>query len=143
MPSPIEAKKVLSPSSPTAIERAIIKIYPMLNLDSFIKKLSFLFETFSSLSFEGKKEIIPKTINDEYVTISKIKCKELFSTRPIELPNKIAIPWLKNEPRATPIRIVDVCNLEEKDSTSNWVLSPNSDTKTNKKAISKGYKNII
>ena len=119
MPSPIEAKKVLSPSSPTAIERAIIKIYPMLNLDSFIKKLSFLFETFSSLPFEGKKEIIPKIINDKYVTISKIKCKELFSTRPIELPNKIAIPWLKNEPRATPIRIVDVCNLEEKDSTSN------------------------
>ena len=67
----------------------------------------------------------------------------LFSSRPIELPNKIAIPWLKKEPKATPSKILIVFTLQENDNTNNWVLSPNSEIKTNKKAIIKGYINCI
>ena len=58
-----------------------------------------------------------------------------FSNKPMELPNKIAIPWLKNEPRHTPNKIQTDFTLEEKDKTRSCVLSPNSDKKTNKKEI--------
>lgn len=61
-----------------------------------------------------------------------------FLKSPIELPNKIARPWLKREPSATPTKIKKGFVLLEKESTNNCVLSPNSEIKTNKKAIKKG-----
>ena len=45
---------------------------------------------------------IPKIIKEIYVIIFKILWKAGLSILPKKLPNKIAIPWLKNEPSATP-----------------------------------------
>ena len=47
------------------------------------------------------------------------------------------MPWLKKEPRQTPNKIQTDFTLEEKDKTSNCVLSPNSDKNTSKKATKK------
>ena len=44
----------------------------------------------------------PKIIKEIYVIIFKILWKAGLSILPKKLPNKIAIPWLKNEPSATP-----------------------------------------
>ena len=55
-------------------------------------------------------------------------------------PNKIASPWLKNEPKATPSKIVKVLSLVEKDNTKICVLSPNSESEINKNDIIRGYK---
>ena len=94
-------------------------------------------------SFCGRKENMPNKIKEAYVIISNRLCNNSFSKRPIELPNKIAIPWLKKEPKATPSKIIIGFVLLEKESTKSWVLSPNSETKTKKNAIINGYNNSI
>ncbi|MEI3391335.1 MAG: hypothetical protein V8R30_06910 [Clostridia bacterium] len=58
-----------------------------------------------------------------------------MSKKLILLPNKIAIPWLKNEPIATPNNILIGVVLLAKDIINNCVLSPNSVTKTKANAI--------
>ena len=74
-----------------------------------------------------------------YVINSSKKCIESFPIFPRKLPKVIAIPWLKREPKATPKRIVVVRNLDEKDKTRIWVLSPSSEINTSVNAIINGY----
>ena len=82
-------------------------------------------------------------IKEPYVIISNILWNVSFSVLPKIPPNIIAMPWLSREPKATPTKITIVFTLVEKDKTNNWVLSPNSDTKTKRNATKKGYINSI
>lgn len=47
-----------------------------------------------------------------------------LSNKVMLLPNRIAIPWLKKDPIATPNNILYTLVLEEKDNTKSCVLSP-------------------
>ena len=62
---------------------------------------------------------IPKNKKEIYVINSKIVWINSLFNEPKALPKAIAIPWLQSEPKATPIKIVYVFILEEKDKTKN------------------------